>query len=189
MWWFFKRKRVNVRTLLGLPIYVEIGREMIFNDISSIQKLSPYVEEIEALYPEKFFTGHKLSSFRAKIALAKGVRLKDVLASTEKMKFFDVEYDDGYKTRMLEVSPRMFLAVGCFRKTERVKAVERCVFETEFGEIHGDVTGTSDRARKARLSESFIGLKDVMFGKRQYPALILNSEFIKDYKSIEWDSR
>ena len=174
-----------MRTLLGLPIYVEVGKEKVFNDISSLQKLFPYVEEIEALYPEKFFTGHKLSSFRAKIALAKGVRLKDVLASTGRVKFFDVEYDDGYKTQVLEVSPKMFLAVGCFQKTEKVKAVERCIFETEFGEIHGDVTGTSDRARKARLSESFIGLKDVIFGKRQYPALILNSDFVKDYRSVE----
>ena len=185
MWRFLKWKRVNIKRLLGLPVYVEIGKERVFNDISLLQKLSPYVEEIEALYPEKFFTGHRLSSFRAKIALAKGVRLKDVLASTGKVKFFDVEYDDGYKTRMLEVSPKMLLAVGCFRKTERVKAVERCVFETEFGEIHGDVTGASEGARKARLSESFVGLKDATFGEHRYPALLLNSDFIKGYRSAE----
>lgn len=189
MWWLLRRRKVNIKTLLGLPVYVEVGKERVFDDVSSLQRLSPYVEEIEALYPERFFTGHKLSSFRAKIALVKGVRLKDVLMNLGKVKFYDVEYDDGYKTRVLEVSPKMFLAVGCFQKTEKVKAVERCVFETEFGEIHGDLTGTSEKSRKARLSESFIGLKNVMFGRRQYPVLLLNSDFIRDHRSVEWSDR
>lgn len=185
MWWFFKKGRVDVKSLVGVPVYVDSNRVKVFDDYSLLKRISPYQEEVEVLYPEKFFDGHKLGVFRAKVALAKGIRLKDTLTEAERVGFFDVEYYDGYKVHLVEVSPTTLFAVGCYHKTEKVKPDERYIFETEFGEVYGDVAGASDRSRNARLSESFVALRDAELKRRQYPVLLLNSRFIESRRPLK----
>jgi hypothetical protein len=182
MWWLF-RKRAKSKPS-NVIVYLSPKQAKVFKDKEALKGLSLYEEKVEVLYREenRINASVRIRTFKAQLILSKDVRLKDVLTQSKKVKFGNVQYDDGHSASIVEIDTKNLLGVGCFKKTDNLPSSQRYVFETEFGNISGNVSGASGISRASRLAEIFIGLKNGSFGSRKYPVLLLNSNFILNHK-------